>query len=345
MRMRRVLTIVVGSLLPALAVGQNLVPNGSYEDLVACPTGTSQLDQAQFWSSPSIGTPDLYNACSSPGRVGVPQNWAEANLPALDGVGYGGCYTWFDSGSLADYREYYESPLTSPLIAGVEYFVRMYVALADSGAWATDRYGAYFSVGSIAPIAHHLFLPFTPQVENTPGRMLDDTVGWMEVSGSFVAAGGEEHGIIGHFADDATTTAQRIGVGASDHAYYFVDAISVTGNPILRVAFDSFAAVRRGDSGVVISWTTLSEDQTLGFLVERRMGPGAPFEPVADVVAAHGPGQRYEVADTGVAPASGLRYRIVEIGPTGPGDATPPFAVEPTAGRRSGGRQRSPQRP
>lgn len=41
----------------------NLVPNGSFEELDTCPYTFSQIRFAKHWFSPSLGTPDLYNVC------------------------------------------------------------------------------------------------------------------------------------------------------------------------------------------------------------------------------------------------------------------------------------------
>jgi len=105
----------------------------------------------------------------------------------------------------------------------------------------------------------------------------------------------------------------------------------------LAVRFDSYRAVRHEDGASVISWTTLAEDGTLGFVVERAATIDGPFVTVGDHEA-RGPGHRYQVRDV----ANGTRawYRVVEVTSSGRGDATPAFrSILAGAG---GGRMRQP---
>ena len=60
----------------ALACGQNLVRNPSFENYSSCPIGWAQLANANYWT-PMIHTPDYYNRhlqydkrwpCGQPGQ-------------------------------------------------------------------------------------------------------------------------------------------------------------------------------------------------------------------------------------------------------------------------------------
>lgn len=53
----------------------NLVPNGGFEDTIACPPTNSQLGYAVSWIS-QHGTPDLFSTCNNDVQVNVPNNFA-----------------------------------------------------------------------------------------------------------------------------------------------------------------------------------------------------------------------------------------------------------------------------
>src|SRR5260221_12861858 len=71
-----------------LSFGQtNLVPNGSFEDTVQCPTGTSQITRATAWMG-FRDTPDYFNICNH-SDLGVPMN-GFGHQNAFDGHAYAG---------------------------------------------------------------------------------------------------------------------------------------------------------------------------------------------------------------------------------------------------------------
>jgi hypothetical protein len=208
---------------PAAAV--NLVPNPAFESYVSCPTSFSQLYQAAPWDNPNTGTSDYLNACApvSFPSVNVPQN-QQGFEPAHSGVGYSGL---IPLSAAPDYREYLQAPLTSPLVASATYQVQFWISLADSSIAAIDRLGAYLSVGPVGPVPNYAALAVTPQVESPVNTYLTNAGGWTLVSGTFVAAGGEDHIVIGNFHDDASTNSVPGPGQWPGGSYYYVDDVSV----------------------------------------------------------------------------------------------------------------------
>ena len=99
---------------------QNLVPNYSFEATDTCPAGVSSLVYSTYWYSASAGTPDYFDSCATSAWVDVPDNyfgWQQAHT----GESYAGFYAFYSS--LANYREYAEVHLTSPLVAGTKYYI------------------------------------------------------------------------------------------------------------------------------------------------------------------------------------------------------------------------------
>lgn len=217
---------------PAHAV--NLVPNPSFEAYSSCPDFLSEIDRAVPWDIPTTGgSSDYYNVCASgPSLVSVPNNSFGTQSPRT-GDGYAGLIVR----PINDYREYITVPLTTPLVASTTYTVEFWLSLVDLSNQAIDRMGAYLSVGPVGPVPGAPTLPYTPQVESPANTFLSDKVNWMQVTGSYTAAGGESHITIGNFHDNAATNISPLGAGSYTGTYYYVDDVSVTaqpGGPVLQ---------------------------------------------------------------------------------------------------------------
>lgn len=210
--------------------GQNLVPNGDFEQYSSCPSGFSQLDSALFWINPTVpsasgSSPDYFNQCATSSGVSVPGN-NFGYQPAHSGNGYGGGIFWY-GGPSPNYRENFETSLISPLTAGQCYYFEMYVALAEKSDHTTSSLGIYFSNTLVNGINNYLPLPFTPQIVNNIG-FITDTMNWTLVSGNYTATGGESYLIIANFNDDANTPIQQTGFGIFPEAYFYIDDVSLT---------------------------------------------------------------------------------------------------------------------
>jgi len=214
--------------LATRALAVNLVPNPSFESYTSCPTSFGQLSLATPWDVPNTGTSDFLDGCAPVvfPSVNVPNN-EQGFQNAHTGVGYAGLIPY---SAAPDYREYLEAPLTSPLVAGTPYLVKFYVSLADLSLLAVDRLGAYLSVGPVGPIPNYAALAFTPQIESPANVPLNDATNWTLVSGVYVAAGGEDHIVIGNFHDDASTATSPGPGNWPGGSYYYVDDVSVEVN-------------------------------------------------------------------------------------------------------------------
>jgi hypothetical protein len=145
---------------------QNLVPNYSFEDTLHCPTTPSQINFVPPWFSPTTETPDYFNGCSS-----------TSSVPANGGYQFartGQAYAGFILFASSSYREYTETALTSPLIAGKQYNVSFYVNLSERSNYAIDAIGLYFSTDSVTS-SNNQNLSYQPQIKNTDGNILNDT--------------------------------------------------------------------------------------------------------------------------------------------------------------------------
>src|SRR5688572_28444756 len=134
------------------AIAQNLVPNPGFEEITICPQSfyiRSEDFAIPGWTSATLGTPDLFHACSKE-EAGVPFNWTgESN--AHSGKGYAGIYVW-DTEVKANYREYLQGELAEPIKAGHKYMAEFYYKLAPNSVYANSRMGLTFME---APICLH----------------------------------------------------------------------------------------------------------------------------------------------------------------------------------------------
>lgn len=151
---------------------------------------------------------------------------------ARTGQAYSQFSCWY---SLFETREMPEVQLIEELTAGVSYRLELYLSLMDSLNYAVRNVGIHFS-----PTPHvanlDSILALTPQVSYEGQEFLTDKEGWMRISGSFVAQGGERYLAIGNFDDDAHTDTISVPNGRAfnpdlpdfwDVAAYFIDDVSV----------------------------------------------------------------------------------------------------------------------
>ncbi|HMG15004.1 MAG TPA: hypothetical protein VK590_06135, partial [Saprospiraceae bacterium] len=141
--------------------GQNLVPNGDFEEYYHCPSNDGQIDSAKYWINPSIiGTPDYFNPCTT-GNANAPNTWIGFQQ-ARSGVAFAGIFLFILPN--ANYREYIEVPLDSSLIANECYHFEMYINFANIFKYNTYNIGVYFSNSIIANINNQFPLSFIPQI-------------------------------------------------------------------------------------------------------------------------------------------------------------------------------------
>jgi hypothetical protein len=195
-----------------------LVPNGSFEDTIACPNTLNQLWKSNFWINPTLGTPDLLHTCSI--------------FPGITAFGYqqphsGSAYAGFHPGSpTTSVREYIEPPLTDTLVNGGCYQLSFYVNLGHL-KYSTDAIQAFFSDTLIDSIPSMYILNLNPQIRNQSGNFFD-TLNWTLVQGEFEALGGEKYLIIGNFDSSAYCNWVIADSNATNNSCYLkIDDISL----------------------------------------------------------------------------------------------------------------------
>lgn len=254
--MKRLLHALLPLLFLNISVkAQNLVPNPSLEDMANCPLSGSEIPfpsasaiSVSDWYRPSGATSDYFNSCHVDlglGSIaGTPSNFAGYQVPK-EGEGYAGGYCYNNpTGEELDYREYIQTQLNAPLISGRSYFVSYYTSLADgmtdfAGLTAIDQMGAYFSLDPEERVGEfNALTDLIPQVASPVGVMMDDTLNWMNVSGTFTAAGGEEWMIIGNFTPLDELNYESVGPDIDySIGYYYFDEFCVLDMTVSSISY------------------------------------------------------------------------------------------------------------
>lgn len=226
------ITSVLTVLFNFAVVAQNLVPNPGFENYSVCPSSSGQLNACTGnWFGNAFQTPDYFNACNPNStflgslEVGVPNNLFGFQY-AASGNGYAGILAFdyfFPEG-----REFFSTQLTAPLTIGTRYFV----SFKANPAWspfasvdlACNNIGIRFSVDNILDT-----LPMQLNIAQVySAAVLNDTMNWTVISGSFIATDTSRYITIGNLFDDAATQTQSLGQPGTGVAYYFIDDVCVS---------------------------------------------------------------------------------------------------------------------
>jgi hypothetical protein len=200
----------------------NLVPNGSFEDTVACAVN-GRLYNCKFWVNCGQ-TPDYNNSCTPQGNAfGVPYNTL-GYQPAATGNAY--CDLWTYSTTQL-YREFIGVQMSQAMIPGHKYFVSFKCSPASPGygyCLQSNKQGIRFSTVSYDSIN-------SPPINNFAhiysDSVVKDTVGWTIISGNFIADSSYTFLSIGNFFDDLHTDTVIPGFQCQAFAVYYIDDVEV----------------------------------------------------------------------------------------------------------------------
>jgi Mg-chelatase subunit ChlD len=113
--------------------------------------------------------------------------------------------------------EYLETKLAEPLQAGKKYYFEFHIRHYNS-YYGINNVGALFKNDSI--LTNGYFVDESPQVLNVLTHECE--MGWQKVSGCFIARGGEQFVMVGHFPGKNTLVPSKI-YAADEKAYLYTD--------------------------------------------------------------------------------------------------------------------------
>lgn len=220
MRINRVVYCLLFWLVPNYILAQNLVPNPGFELFFDCPNGLQQLKKTKNWYAGNTGTPEYYRTDCK---------FVEGK--AHYGKGYTGLILF---GGYSDIVEYIGVELLDTLKEHTPYCVSFYTR-ARSSVMYIDQIGVLFSrektyLDMWAPI-------YQPaQVTSKYNEPIVPELGWHEVTGNFIAEGGERFLTIGNFVQPERHT-KYVDEWYGDYepgwnSYYLIDDVSVVELPV-----------------------------------------------------------------------------------------------------------------
>ena len=239
--MRSALLLSCLLLLAPRPRAQNLVPNWSFEEISSCPQDQGEIEKAVGWLT-FRGTEscDLFQTCGEPDSCGVPWNMIGEQWPS-HGNAYAGIHTFSDDDGWPWYtRECIGIQLAEPLVVGETYNASFKVsltlgrggggALTERCRYANDRTGLLFTMdywvqGPFDP------LPGYAQVYGND--VVEDTLNWTVISGSFVADSAYQYVVVGNFFSDEETNWSLMDPNGTGYlAYYYIDEVCVSPDPL-----------------------------------------------------------------------------------------------------------------
>jgi hypothetical protein len=233
-----------------------MVCNGSFDQYTSIATGLHSPGSSLVtcgWDNASMASPDDYNS-AFPSPVNIPNTFFGTHT-SHSGSGMLG-FVADERGS--DWHEYVYQELNNPLVAGVTYELSFWVktpstfAVNGIGGWLTDLSGLFSINGTNSQL-----IGATPQVNS--GVFITSSMGWTEVKQQFVAAGGEDHLVIGNFGNAVSPTTSGYYM-----PYYFLDDVSlkpvldltVTATPTaICQGYTSTLTIEPGVPTTILNWT------------------------------------------------------------------------------------------
>lgn len=200
----------------------NLVPNPSFEIYTDCPDFSGQITRAQNWYSPTTGTPDYYNSCSTELYSSVPVNKNGFQYPKT-----GNAYCSVGVLLVNDSREYIQCQLTNELIADKYYCLSYYVSATEYRTnYFIKNIDAFLSTDEVSNFTDfYPILNFIPQIKND--EIIQDSVSWVLIQGMYLAQGGERYLTIGNFLDSNNTEYIQVNNQNGGGAMVYIDDVSI----------------------------------------------------------------------------------------------------------------------
>jgi outer membrane protein OmpA-like peptidoglycan-associated protein len=237
MKTTKILSILLVSGICSSAFAQSN-SNLNFSETKETPKQLSKIAFAKEWSNPNRGTADLFSKEGNR-TTGIPNNQV-GEQDAFSGGAYAGIIAFMDD-AVTDwkelvtgegdgekkgynkYTEYVQTKLTQPLVAGQAYNISFRANLAEKSGRAINNLGLLLSKEAVSNNSNS-FITATPQIKSE--NVLDNKTEWAEISGRFVAEGGEQFLTIGLFngVDQSVDLSKETN---NRRAYYYIDGIAI----------------------------------------------------------------------------------------------------------------------
>ncbi len=214
MKRHFLLVLIIFLLGPFQLVSQNLIPNPSFEIQDSCPTrGFHHITLSEGWKNATLGSVDYYHPCGGEFRH------PHGTKKPFHGIAYAGI------ANSNNYREYLLGQLNSPLEKGASYKVSVHVSTSKLSNYTSSEIGIFFTNNSYFGRINAGCIEVSPQIENSEDLLIPADK-WTEVSGEFIAEGGEEYIVIGYFNKEMNSINISGKETKSKDTYIFIDNVS-----------------------------------------------------------------------------------------------------------------------
>lgn len=211
----------ISILFSSILFSQNYVINPSFENVRSIPKHESELGFAFPWSSPNVGTPDLFSFLSKTKDCQIPSTLF-GYKDTLFGKNYSGICS--SLGETKYHGEFIQGELIEKLEQNKLYRIEFYYSLADKSNRYEPTLGACFSEKRLYP-TDKFPNKYKYAVKTDNLGELADKENWNKVSGLYVAQGNEQYIIIGKIEQDKLSISTN---GEGGYAYYYIDNVLVT---------------------------------------------------------------------------------------------------------------------
>lgn len=226
--------IVFGLLLScavSLGYSQNLVKNGSFEELGQKVKGLGAISASEGWS-PANGAPaDLFTPESKVEDAKSPSN-IYGKEKAYEGNNYAGIRAYSYKGK--DPRTYITGTLESKLEAGKEYCAKFQLSLSEDSKYAISDVAGVFSSEPFEMGEMSYSILMDPSVALNKPTVVTRQLYWEDVCNVYEAGGEEQFLTIGVFVTDKQVQYKKVkrpgdfSGAQQNHAYYYIDNVVVT---------------------------------------------------------------------------------------------------------------------
>lgn len=205
-------------------IGQNLVPNPSFEDAWAFPNAHNEFHFLNNWYNCTDRTPDFFHLEGT--SNGRPHNSRWGEQWPHSGRGIIAMHTW-TSDEYPEQIEYAQIKLKDTLERHRQYKVQAYINAAEKVSRFTNAHGFLFTKDSFSDVG---FILRTPHYYNEK-FVYHQRINWTKIEGYFIADEPHQYLTIGNFLgrDEPFRFELNPNAGSETRAAtYFWDDVSVT---------------------------------------------------------------------------------------------------------------------
>lgn len=269
MEKRKIILIIITSLITFSSFSQNLVLNHSFENYKKLNyLGEHVVDTMIYdWHTVinRFGSNNCFNVNFSNIDFQIPNNViGQQNI--CDSNAYAGIYVYVSTTTLfnASTREYITGELNSTLINGRCYKVSFKYSLGDNVSQvAISNFGFYFSDSipiNNSTIWSNANLNYTPQLE--VNQILNDKQKWVKIERFYTASGNENYFTMGNFNENINTNTFFVKNGFNSQggksSYVYLDDIHIEEVPTI-----SLPQINLGADTILCKGETISFDSLL----------------------------------------------------------------------------------